>query len=224
MDMKNKLIIFGNSSYANMAYDYFNEFSDYQVVAFTVNKKYKQSNTHRGLPLIAYEELDNFISCEDYDLFIAVGSSKLNATRENIYKEAKLKGITFATFIHPHAYLAPHVTIGENCMIMECSRILRGTRIGNNAIVWPSAFVSHDNHIGDNCYIVGSTNGFCSIGKNCYIGSGAVIGDKVKIADYNLIAMGAVVRSNTDTNSIYEGNPAKKRRGVSATRFAQLKM
>ena len=54
-----------------------------------------------------------------------------------------------------------------------------------------------------------------------FLGAGAMIADKIKIASYNFITMSAVVRKNTEEDAIYEGIPAKKREGIKATFFAK---
>ncbi len=221
MKKTKKLIIFGNTSYSEMVCDYFTEYSEYEVVCFTVHQNYIQDNIFYNKKLINFEYIQNEYPASEYEMFIAVGSSNLNKIRENIFNQAIEKGYKLATFIHPDAYIAPKVSIGKNCIIMECARILTRSIIGDNTIVWPSAFISHDNIIKNNCYIVGATNGFCEIGENCFLGAGAIIADKIKIAPYNFITMSAVIRKNTEEDSIYEGIPAKKRQGISATFFSK---
>ena len=216
-----KLIIFGNTKYAEMVCDYFSEYSEYEVCAFTVNKKYKNKDIFYNKPIVNFEDIENIFNPLEYEVFIAIGSSNLNKVREYIYNQVLSKGYNLATFVHPDAYIGKKVLIGKNCIIMECCRILTRTKIGNNVIIWPSAFISHDNLIKDHCYIVGSTNGFCEVGENCFLGAGAMIADNVKIAKNNFITMSAVIRKDTDEDSIYEGIPAKKRQGISATFFAQ---
>ena len=220
--MKNKkLIIFGNTNYAEMVCDYFVEYSEYEVACFTVHKKYKQGETFYNKKIVDFEDIENYYSPTEYEMFIAVGSANLNKVRETIYNQALEKGYKLATFIHPDAYVNSNVSVGKNCIIMECARIMSRTVIGDNVIIWPSAFISHNNIIKNNCYIVGATNGFCEVGENCFLGSGAVIADNVKVAKDNFITMAAAVRKNTDEDSIYEGIPAKKRLGISATFFAK---
>lgn len=221
MKKTKKLIIFGNTNYAEMVCDYFEGYSEYEVVCFAVNNSYKQSEVFYNKELVDFEDIEKKYSPNAYEMFIAIGSSNLNKNREIIYKQAIEKGYNLATFIHPDAYISDKVSIGKNCIIMECARILRKTIIGDNVIIWPSAFISHDNIIKNNCYIVGATNGFCEIGENCFLGAGSMIADKVKIAPNNFITMLAAVRTNTEEDSIYEGIPAKKRQGISATFFAK---
>lgn len=221
MKKTKKLIIFGNTNYAEMVCDYFEKYSEYEVVCFTVNDCYKQSETFYNKELVSFEDIEKKYSPNVYEMFIAIGSSNLNKNREIIYMQAIEKGYNLATFIHPDAYISDKVSIGKNCIIMECARILRKSIIGDNTIIWPSAFISHDNIIKNNCYIVGATNGFCEIGENCFLGAGSMIADKVKIAPNNFITMYTAVRKNTEEDSIYEGIPAKKRQGISATFFAK---
>ena len=221
MKKTKKLIIFGNSNYSEMVSDYFEKYSEYEVIAFTVNKNYKQDDIFYGKENIEFENIETRYTPTKYEMFIAIGSSDLNKAREKIFNEATKKGYELATFVHPDAYISDKVTYGKNCIFMECSRILTRTTIGNNVIIWPSGFISHNNIIKDNCYIVGSTNGFCEIGENCFLGAGAMIANNIKIAKHNFITMSAAVRKDTEEDSIYEGIPAKKRQGITATQFAK---
>lgn len=221
--MKKKLIIFGNTKYAEMVCDYFTEFSQYEVVAFTVDAAYINGDIFYGKPLIDFANIEKLLPPSEYDMFIAVGSTKLNHVRARICAAAREKGYKLPTFIHPDAYVSPKVTIGENCILMECCHVMRNCKIGNNVIIWPHGWISHDNIIHDNAYIAGLTNGFCEIGKNCFLGAGAIIANHVSIANDNLIAMAAAVRRSTEENSIYEGNPATKRPGITALEFVETK-
>lgn len=222
MKKTKKLIIFGNTNYSEMICDYFEEYTEYEVCAFTVHEKYKKVDSYYGKLNISFEEITNVCNPSEYDMFVAIGSLRLNKVRADICKQAIQKGYNLATFIHPDAYIGSKVTIGKNCVIMECCKILSRTTIGDNVVVWPIAFISHNNVIKDNVYIVGSTNGFCEVGENTFIGAGAMVADKVKIAKDNFITMSAVVRMDTEEDSIYEGIPAKKRERISATKFTEL--
>ena len=48
------------------------------------------------------------------------------------------------------------------------------------------------------------------VGKNCYIGSGAIIVGKVTIGDYAVIGAGSVVTKDVEARTFYAGTPAKK--------------
>lgn len=216
MNKNKKIIIFGIGEYAMSVCDYFTEFTAYDVVGFTVDAAYIKSDKFYAHKLIAFDKIEKSYSPKEYEMFIAVGSSRLNYLRADFYRKAKEKGYRLATFIHPLAYVAPHVTVGDNCIVMENSQIMTRSHIGNNVVIWPGASVSHDCTVKDNCYLVGGMGGFCEIGENCFLGMRAIIADHLTIAKDNFITMASVIRKNTQENSIYDGFPAKRNKYVSA--------
>ena len=53
-----KIIIFGTSGFAEVANFYFTNDSNYDVVAFTANKKFITKSKLFGLPVIPFEDLE----------------------------------------------------------------------------------------------------------------------------------------------------------------------
>jgi len=72
-----KLIIFGIGELAELANFYFSNDSDYQVCAFTLDRNYIDSDTYLNLPLIPFDEIIEKYSPNEYEMFIAIGYSKL---------------------------------------------------------------------------------------------------------------------------------------------------
>ncbi|MCC5797756.1 MAG: hypothetical protein JJU48_10595 [Methylophaga sp.] len=66
--------------------------------------------------------------------------------------------------------------------------------------------------VGDHCCIDSGviTGGNVTIGEQCFIGLGAIIRDNIKIADRCFIGAGAVVIKDTEPDSVYVGNPARR--------------
>ena len=56
---KKNLIIYGDSSYAGMIAHYFQTDSEYQVVAFCVDRDYKTREKIGDLPVVALEDIEN---------------------------------------------------------------------------------------------------------------------------------------------------------------------
>jgi acetyltransferase-like isoleucine patch superfamily enzyme len=50
------------------------------------------------------------------------------------------------------------------------------------------------------------------IGRNCFIGTGAIIIGPVTIGDYTVVGAGSIVTKDLDSKSFYVGSPAKKKR------------
>ena len=115
--MKKRLVIFGSADIAQLAHFYFDTASDYEVVAFTVDAAYLTVTRFCGLPVIAFEEVIKQYSPQDFEFFIALGYSKLNAVRKEKYLAAKALGYQFASFISPQSTILNDGRIGENCFI-----------------------------------------------------------------------------------------------------------
>jgi hypothetical protein len=56
-DKKHRLVILGDSAFAEIAHEYFTHDSPYEVVAFSVEREYLKRSELRGLPLVALEDL-----------------------------------------------------------------------------------------------------------------------------------------------------------------------
>lgn len=206
-----EIIIFGNSVFAKLIYFYFKNYSEYRVVAFTVDKKYITSNELNGLPLVSFDEITELYPPSKYKMFIAIGYKSLNKLRSQKYFEAKKKGYSFASYIHPTSTISKDAKIGSNCFIFEDVIIQPFVKIGDNVLIWSGSVISHNVTIEDNCYlsprvtVAGNTN----IKKNSFLGINSTVRNNIEISKECIIGMGAVVLKNTIEKSVYIGNPAK---------------
>src|SRR5690606_2620347 len=130
-----KVIIFGLLDTAELAHYYLENDSKHEVVAFTVNKKYLNINEFRGLPVIAFDEIETFYPPEEYHLFAPMTAKKMNKLREEVYNKGKAKGYNFISYISSKATICDN-EIGENCFILEDNTIQPFTKIGNNVVLW----------------------------------------------------------------------------------------
>ncbi len=73
-------------------------------------------------------------------------------------------------------------------------------------------------HIAHNCILkkgcaiaaCAQLSGGVIIGKNTWVGPNTSFREKVKIGNYNIIGIGAVIIRNTSNHTTWFGNPAKK--------------
>src|SRR5262245_44823044 len=93
-----KLIIFGDRDYAEIVYEYFTHDSPYEVVAFTLDKKYITKKKWKGLPVVAFEDLAKKYSPKTHEVHVAVVYSEINRLRARICKAAKAKGYKLASY------------------------------------------------------------------------------------------------------------------------------
>src|SRR5213082_257199 len=103
--MKNKLVIYGVGETADMAYEYFTYDSDHEVIAFTADKEFKNSEVLHGLPVMDFENIEQAYSPRDVQIFVAVSYNKLNRVRTKMYMAAKAKGYNCANYISSHAFV-----------------------------------------------------------------------------------------------------------------------
>lgn len=104
-----------------------------------------------------------------------------------------------------------HTHLGENVHLRGGGVILIGDRcqIANNTII-----VTGGHPIDGGQYYGRSIFGDIRIGNNVWIGSGAIILPGVTIGENSVIAAGAVVTKDIQSNVLVGGVPAKKIRDV----------
>ncbi len=208
---KEKLVIIGDGETGELAYEYFTADTNFEVVAFSAEKKCLKNQTLFGLPVVPLEELEKAYSSKDCKVFIAVSYTMLNRLRAKLLRIAKDKGFNPCSYISPRAFIGKGVEIGENCFVFEGVTIQRGAKIGDNVTIWTGSSVAHRSIVGDNCFIAShvAISGFCNIGENCFLGVNSCVSDKIIIAKDTIVGAGAVVVKNTESGKIYVGNPAK---------------
>lgn len=201
--MKN-LVIFGIGEQAEMAYYYFTNDSDYDVVAFCVDKQYLNKETLFNLPAIEFESIESKFSKNDYELFIAIGYNKINKLRAEKYLACKEKGYNIASYISSKASVFTD-DIGENAFILEDNTIQPYVSVGNNVTLWSGNHIGHHSCIKDNCFITSQVviSGGCTIGENTFIGVNATLRDHIAIGKSNVIGAGALILADTEDNKVY---------------------
>jgi sugar O-acyltransferase (sialic acid O-acetyltransferase NeuD family) len=206
-----KVIIFGIGDISQIAYLYLSENKNYEIVAFTIDKEYIKEDTFLGLPVVAFENLEEKFSQNEYKLFIPLSYTKINKLREQKFLEAKEKGYKLISYIHPKATVASNVKIGENCFIFEDNTIQPFVTIEDNCILWSGNHIGHHSTIKSNCFIASHVviSGGCEIGQNTFIGVNATLRDHIKIGKSNVIGAGALILNDTEDNKVYMANPTE---------------
>jgi sugar O-acyltransferase (sialic acid O-acetyltransferase NeuD family) len=205
--MKKPLIIFGAGDIAQLAHYYFSTDSTYEVVAFTVDSEYLQDPSFCHLPVIAFEEISKQYPAGQYEIFIALSYSKLNALRKEKYLAAKAMGYRLASFISSHATVLNEGCVGENCFIFEDNTIQPFVIIGNNVTLWSGNHIGHHSTIKDHCFIASHVviSGGVEIGEQCFIGVNATLRDHIKVGDKCVIGAGALLLVDAEPNGVYIG-------------------
>ena len=202
--MKKKLVIFGDQEIADLAYFYFTEDSNYEVVAFTVDDQFLNNDTLNKLPVIPYSSLKRDYPPEEFEMHIAISYQKLNQLRQEKYEIIKKNGYTMASYISTKSVYWRDLKHGDNCFILENQTIQPGVRIGSNVMIWSGNHIGHSTIIGNHTYIASHAviSGHTTIGERCFLGVNSTIKDFCEIGNDCFIGMGANVTKNMRDGSI----------------------
>lgn len=206
MKKTKKLVIVGSGETGLIAYEYFQFDSRYEVVAFSVNEQYITETTINDLPVVPFETLEEKYNPNEYEVYVAISSGKLNRNRTKIYNEAKSKGYKCASYISSKSFAWRNVEIGENCFIFEDNTLQPFVKIGNNVTLWSGNHIGHNTIIKDNCFISSHCviSGFCEVGENSFLGVNCTVEDNTKIAKDNFIGAGALIQKDTNEKDFYQ--------------------
>ncbi|MFV0627114.1 MAG: UDP-3-O-(3-hydroxymyristoyl)glucosamine N-acyltransferase [Alphaproteobacteria bacterium] len=148
------------------------EANETEICSFYDKKsKDKASQTKAGACIVS-EELKNFVAAQT--VVLVSENPKLSAYKLNLmfYDEVKPE-----TKISERASVHPTAKIGKNCSIGDFAVIGANAEIGDNCIIEPNVTISHSVKIGNNCKIAANSSiSYALIGNDCYIYSGARIG------------------------------------------------
>lgn len=204
-----KVVIFGTSAGAVLSHFCLVHDSPYEVVAFTVDRKYIKEDNLQGLPVVPFEEIESVYPPAEYKMLVAILANRVNKTRAEKYQQAKEKGYSFISYISSKAITWPDLVIGENCFIGEGSICRPFLRIGNNVMIMAGTFLGHDSVIKDHCFIAsrGTLLGAVTLEPYCCIGANATILEKVTVAKACVIGAGTTIHEDTQEKGVYRAAP-----------------
>jgi sugar O-acyltransferase (sialic acid O-acetyltransferase NeuD family) len=206
------VIIFGIQDFAELAHYYLENDSEHDVIAFAVNECYLPDNKmFKGLPVVAFENIEKKYSPKEFKFFAPMAPQKMNTLRENIYNNIKSKGYDLISYISTKATVF-NGSIGDNCFILENNTIQPFTTIGNNVVLWSGNHIGHHSLIKDHVTFTSHVvlSGHCIVESYCTFGVNSTIRDGLHIAEGTFVGMSASIIKNTESWSIYKGNPAQK--------------
>jgi sugar O-acyltransferase (sialic acid O-acetyltransferase NeuD family) len=203
--MKKKLVIFGTGDVARLAHVYFVRDAGYDVVAFSVDRAYRTSETFGGLPLVAFEDVPTTCPPSSHQMFVAIGYGQMNHGRAAKYAEAKALGYELATYVSSKCTWLSDNPPGDNCFILEDNTIQPFVKIGNDVTLWSGNHIGHDAVIEDHCFISSHVviSGHVRVGEYCFLGVNATIRNAVTIAPETLVGAGSIIMTDTDLKSVY---------------------
>jgi sugar O-acyltransferase (sialic acid O-acetyltransferase NeuD family) len=206
-DKNKELVIFGAGEIAEIAQFYFAKDGGRRTKYFVVDGDFLKEPKLNGIPIVAFEELQEICPSEDHELFIGLSYSKLNRDRAEKCGQALERGYSLASFVHSRSSLDCDPVIGYNCFILEDVTIQPFVRIGNNVTIWSGTHVGHHAQIDDNSFVTSHVviSGGVYIGKNCFLGVNATLRDHISIGEFTVVGAGALLLESAQPEGVYPG-------------------
>jgi sugar O-acyltransferase (sialic acid O-acetyltransferase NeuD family) len=164
---------------------------------------------HYGARVFSFDMACEWLSCNSSEVLIANGEP---AHRSQIRKKLDNHGIQLGNYlIDDSAIISLSANINNGVLISPYCSISSNSILDENCSINTMSIVGHDVNIGENVVISSMVNlgGNVRIGKNSYVGMGALIKEKVNIGENVIIGMSAVVYNDIPNNVIALGNPAR---------------
>lgn len=198
-----KVVIFGAAEMARLIHFYFSRDQVREVVAFTVDREYNSGQKFCGLAVIDFEDVLSQFPPSDYDMFIALGPSRMNTLREQKFLEAKNLGYELASYISPNAIC--NSSIGHNTFLADFAVVNPFVVVGDNNFIFEFAVISNESVVGNNCYISprATVGTFSAVGDNSFLGTASVVNTRVVVGKYSLVGATCYISSDTEKNSVY---------------------
>ncbi len=202
-----KVVLFGNSIYAESLYYWLTYDSTFEVAGFTVDREYINEDTLCGRPVVPFEQVESTFHPSSHKMLLALSFQRLNRLREEKYYQAKAKGYALITYLSSKATTWPGLISGDNCVVSEYASIGPRSEIGNDVTIGPNVVIGHHVVIKDHCFIsAGSVIlGGVTVGPYCLVGANATIKEGVTIAGECLIGSGVTITDDTREKGVYLG-------------------
>jgi len=204
--MRKKVLLFGVGDFARVACFYLQHDSSFDVAAFTVHERFLESRQLMDLPVVPWERARETHPPTEYDMFVAVGYSKVNRNRAAIFAEAEAAGYAMITYVCSKATTWPDLTVGRGSFIFENNVIQPFVTIGSNTVLWSGNHIGHDSTIGNNVFITSHVvvSGNCKVGDNTFIGVNATLRDGITIGGDCVVGAGTVMLRDAGPGSVFK--------------------
>ncbi len=212
MEKNGRLILIGTGAFAEVAYEYFTHDSPYEVVGFSVEKRFLDAPNLFGLPVVPFEELPQHFAPEDHHFFVAITYFGLNQVRARLFGLARGHGYRAASYVSPQAFVWKNVQLGEHCFIFEKAVIQPFVTVGDDVIFWSGCFIGHHSSIASHCFVAAhsAVNGTTKVGEYSFLGANCTIANHVSVAENCIISAGSHVMSDVDRNQVIMGTWRRK--------------
>lgn len=137
---------------------------------------------------------------------LAIGD---NQTRH--WLSQTIPGVSWATAVHPTAYVAPSARIGPGTVVFAGAIVQPDTTIGEHAILNTGSSVDHDCEVGDWTHVAPGARlaGGVNVGEGTFVGIASCVLPGRNIGPWSTVGGGAVVVHDIPSWVVAKGVPAR---------------
>jgi sugar O-acyltransferase (sialic acid O-acetyltransferase NeuD family) len=214
-------VIVGDSLFAEIAHEYFQYDSPYEVAAFSVERPYLTRTHFRGLPVVAFESLTQEFDPAECSVFVAITYGQLNRLRTRLVEAARASGFMLASYISSQAFVWRNVELGEHCFIFEDNTVQPFVRIGRNCVFWSGNHIGHHSTIGDNVFVSSHVvvSGSVRVGDNCFLGVNSTLVNDITVGHDVWLGPDVVLTRDVEPNTVWRPPRSERRRGTARELF-----
>lgn len=191
-------MIFGAGQLAEVVAFYFTRQSEWSVVAHVVDDEYMTSECLNGLPVVPWSESLQKYPPSRYEMFVAMGYSRMNRLRAAKVREVRLAGYEMPSFVSEFARVSDNVQIGFNCLVLEHNTVQPFVAIGNNTFLWSGNHVGHHTVIEDDVFVSSHVviSGSCRIGRGSFLGVNSTVQNGLSVGEEGFVGPSTLVQAD----------------------------
>jgi sugar O-acyltransferase (sialic acid O-acetyltransferase NeuD family) len=201
-----KVVIFGAGGLSRTVAQYLKHDDRYTMVGFTVDRNYIEQPELDSLPVIAFEDLSDYISPQECKILVVLTLQRISNHMLDKQKcdEIRQKGYSLMTYVSKDAIVSPGVSIGENVIISPGVVVEPFTKIEDGVIVRSMAYIGHDVKLGEYSYIAPrvAMSGGTSIGAHAFIGINATLRGNIKVGREAVVGAGTTILKNVEDRAV----------------------
>lgn len=186
----------------------------WQVVGVLDDDPQKWEQMVLGIPVLGPTSL--LVEHKDVVGVLGIGD---NRARKKLAED--LKGVRWATLIHPRAYAHLEAKLGLGSVVFAGSVIQPSAKIGSHVIINTGAIVEHDCVLGDYVHVGPGARlaGNVCLGEGAFLGVGTSVIPGIKIGSWSVVGAGSVVTKDIPSQAVAYGVPARVHRFLSLPRI-----
>jgi sugar O-acyltransferase (sialic acid O-acetyltransferase NeuD family) len=200
-----KLVIVGDRVFAEIAHEYFSHDSEYEVVAFSVERDFLRHERFLDLPMVPFETLPERYDPSDHSVYVAITYLQLNRVRARLAGAARERGYALASYVSSRAFVWRNVELGEHCFVFEDNTIQPFVRIGSNVVMWSGNHIGHHSQIGDDCFVSSHVvvSGGVEVGAASFLGVNSTLVNDITVGPDCWIGPSVTLTHDTAPASFY---------------------